>query len=825
MIFGELAPKYWGAGFQAIPLHPKSKRPAVEGWQRFATEPVTADEQAHWLTAFPDHNVGVVLGPQSDLCIIDIDSDNPAINAAIRSVLPPSPWERKGRKGIALAYKFSDFPTFRVVSAGKGMLVECLSTRTQCVMPGSVHPDTGAVYVATAELFDPAVRAQLMPLPPDIEKILRGVLEFAGVSLSIRGHTKMVEYVSAGGRDVAMTRQAGMHAAAILRGEETFLEAVEHMLAWHESQVEQVAGDPIDIAKGITRVAEFLIRDVTGPRRRALPVGWDAGLDAAQRTAFGFDIFVAENRSWTYAELKDHWRGIVAVHEAGSLGRREGLGYVLDRLAGGAALDPLDEESLLRYLGQTNGLNLTYASLKAGVSARRQEGIKGDDHTQIAKALRIELEKSGEVRFHQGGFWQWEGSHWSPLSDSDLRRVVQDMFGGLPLAKRASDHSAIVKVLADQLASPLFEGEEPATGVNFANGFLTPDLVLHEHHPRFGATATLSYRYMPELAESARRFHLFLDSVWGHTPDYEARVRMLRAALAVTLFGIAWRFEAAFCLIGIHRSGKSQLLNLVEAMMPTGAVASVNPDQWHDRFLPAELVGKMVNICSELPDKRHLDGRMFKTVVSGEFISAQKKNKDPFRFRPTCAHWIGTNHIPRTYDTSGGFSRRWRMFDFDRQVAPGQTVLGIGQDIAAEEREAIAAWAVQEITQVVEVGLLPTCPSHDLKVDQMAAKNNSVLQFLKSSGMVFVGQAVARATSPISERALYNAYCSFQSAEGAARPVPLDTFREQMSDLGSSLGFRVLRKTSPQGVVYYDYENITLAPSNVVELRRSSGTG
>lgn len=823
MIFSALAPQYWAAGFSAIPLHPRSKRPAVDAWQTYATEPIPAEVRAEWLAAFPNHNIGVVLGPQSDLCIIDIDTDNPSIVTALRAVLPPSPWERRGRKGVALAYRFSNFSTFRITGRNREMMVECLSTRTQCVMPGSIHPDTGAPYVATADLFSPEVCAVLMPLPPDIEKMLRGVLEFAGVGLGISGHTKMVEYVSAGGRDVAMVRQAGMHAAAILRGEESFNEAAEHMLAWHDSQVEQVAGDPIDINKGISKIADFLIRDVTGPRKRALPPGWDAGMTPQERTAYGFDAFTPEDRSWTYAELKENWRAQLALHEPGTQGRREALDYVLDRLGGGATIDPLDEESLLRYLAQTSGFHLTYGGLKAAIAARRQEGIKGDDHTQIAKALRTELEKQGTIRFHEGMFWQWGGSHWAPLTDGAIRRTIQDVFGHLPLARRANDHSSVLKVLADQVTHPL--GDEPTVGVNFANGFLTTDLELVPHDPKYGATYTLTYRYMPEMATTARRFHRFLDSVWGHTEDFEERVVMLRTALAATLFGIAWRFETAFCMIGVPRSGKSQMLNLVEALMPAGSVASINPDQWHDKFLPAELAGKLVNICSELPDKRHLDGRMFKTIVSGEFISAQRKNRDPFRFRPICAHWIGTNHIPRTLDTSGGFSRRWRLFHFNRQVPPGQTVLGLGQDIAAEEREAIVAWAVQVIPELMKAGSLPTCPSHIVKAEEMDQKNNSVMQFVKASGEVFIGATVASSPTPISERALYNAYSSFLSVEGGARPVPLPTFREQMSELGSVLGFQVNRKTTPEGTIYYDYENLTLAMKNVVPLRRSNGIG
>jgi len=55
-----------------------------------------------------------VLGQQSGLCAIDIDTDDPVQMKAIMDQLPTSPWLRKGQKGVMLAYKFSGAPTFRL---------------------------------------------------------------------------------------------------------------------------------------------------------------------------------------------------------------------------------------------------------------------------------------------------------------------------------------------------------------------------------------------------------------------------------------------------------------------------------------------------------------------------------------------------------------------------------------------------------------------------------------------------------------------------------------------------------------------------------------
>src|SRR4051794_352677 len=87
-IFASNAPKYWAAGLPVIPLVKGEKRPAINGWQRFAEHMPDAGEQTLWLEAYPNGNMGLPAGPCSNVVGLDIDSDDPAVIAAIKRVLP-----------------------------------------------------------------------------------------------------------------------------------------------------------------------------------------------------------------------------------------------------------------------------------------------------------------------------------------------------------------------------------------------------------------------------------------------------------------------------------------------------------------------------------------------------------------------------------------------------------------------------------------------------------------------------------------------------------------------------------------------------------------
>ena len=95
-IFFDNAPHYWTVGMPVIPLLPGEKRPGIKAWQRYCQELPSEHLQQQWLGAYPNSNIGLALGPQSGVVVIDIDTDDSEIMAAIESVLAPypSPWHR-----------------------------------------------------------------------------------------------------------------------------------------------------------------------------------------------------------------------------------------------------------------------------------------------------------------------------------------------------------------------------------------------------------------------------------------------------------------------------------------------------------------------------------------------------------------------------------------------------------------------------------------------------------------------------------------------------------------------------------------------------------
>jgi hypothetical protein len=136
----------------------------------------------------PRRKHGLVLGRQSGVSVIDIDTDDADLTQIISALLPPSPWRRFGRRGLALAYRWTGAPTqFFVAGERRAPLFDLFSGPSHILLPPSVHPQTGRSYRAERDLLD--VLDDLPPLPDDfVETAIAAIRARAcDVRLSPRG--------------------------------------------------------------------------------------------------------------------------------------------------------------------------------------------------------------------------------------------------------------------------------------------------------------------------------------------------------------------------------------------------------------------------------------------------------------------------------------------------------------------------------------------------------------------------------------------------------------------------------------------------------------
>lgn len=805
MIFAREAPFYWKAGLPAIPLIGEDKRPAITRWQLFADTFPTEEDRDMWLSHYANGNIGLALGQSAGLVAIDIDTDDPVVLKVLDQVLPKSPWQRVGKKGKVLIYRYNGERTTRIKAADGTMICEILSKGTQIVLPPSIHPDTKLPYRANCDLYE--VLGAVPDLPEGIETIIREALRSAGVEVGSNSGGKITTFVPSGARDNAMVWHAGLLSRAITRGERTLLQALGEMEAWLSSFVEQVIGDAITPEKGKAKVVEFLVRDVTGERKVALPAGWDDGLTDDDKKNLGLS-FTEDDEIWPSEKILEYLQGeFERFTDYHSKERVNAINVALDKIArNGGTLTQLDESMILRYIASQSANTIAQADLKRQIGILRKGEMAGDNHSDLAEATVEYLNKFGEVRFNANRFWQWKGAFWEHIEDHRILKIIADEFGHYPACRRQSDHSGVMKVMKATAAKPLHQSG--LHGLNFANGFLTENLDLVEHSPDHGMTYILPYRYRPEIAGHMPIFNQFLQDSWAEDPDFEDKIAALQEAMGATLMSCATRYQRAFCLFGQPGSGKSRVAAILRGLLPPNSVASIPPQKWGDKFLPAQLFGKVLNFAGELSESQNIPGAAFKEIVEGTEITAQHKNQDPFEFSPSCAHWFSSNYLPRTKDSSDGFNRRWLMLEWTKRVPEHKRIPDLDMIILEHETEAIVAWAVQGFERLLKNQSYTQPASHYALIEQMGQSNNSVRYFLQTSPRVIVGQH--KTQDDISVTELHGEYWQFCLGTGTTHRVSLSTFQKMMKELAPTLGFRESMHKTAHGHMEAKYSGIGL---------------
>ena len=800
-IFRDYAPSYYAKGINVIPLYASSKRPLINAWSDYADFPIPEEVQHQWCQLPDNHNIGVVLGKQSNLGMLDIDYADDDLIKEICKILPEGydKWTRVGKKGMVFAFRFNPkVPrAFKLISKEHGTICEYLCTGQQVVLPPSIHPETKQPYYANSNLWE--IIDELPIIPDDLEEKLRNLIELKGISLSSSGVSSLVEYVPAGFRDNAITQRAGFLANEIIMGRLTLQQAIDALFVINESFTEKVEGDLMDMDKHVSNLLKFLQKSLVS-RKTVLPNGWDERLDPKLKEA------LKDNEAFVTEENYDailNWYTVEAdnvINEEDSL---ELIDKAIFKIAQLKQEDNIRESFIINKIVAKSGIaGIKNSDVKTRIRLKRTElqkilkvgtdedgnngvEINMNTHTEVASAALDFLSMMNPIRVDAGALYRFMGSHWVEYLPEQVKQFIAKNYIHLEIMKRNSDIDGVYKQMLILAESGL--ERESSSYVNVANGMIvendnakispdSPELQLQieqvkdkvltspqvmmgmwsteeiveaqnnavkrfmdglntplhfiNHTESYGATYVLPYRYLPEVAGKMPLFEQFLKDCWGHRADYQQTVAALQEALYVSFMGCATKYQRAFLLYGVAQSGKSVLLKIIASLFPDETKASVSFDRMHENRFLVSLHRKNINIIGELSERKRIEGDIFKSIIDGTPMSAYHLYRESFMLRPTTAHWAASNHLPKTYDSSEGFTRRWLFFYFDEQVPSDRVDVDLAKKIISQEREAIFAWALEAGRRLIKNQGFTLPTSHKQLLSVLACQTNPALFFL-----------------------------------------------------------------------------------------------
>lgn len=222
----------------------------------------------------------------------------------------------------------------------------------------------------------------------------------------------------------------------------------------------------------------------------------------------------------------------------------------------------------------------------------------------------------------------------------------------------------------------------------------------------------------------------FLDDVSCHDPNLR---KLLEEMVGFCLFPRNEKGKSFF-LIGSGANGKTTFLKVVKAMFGDSNVSSLDFEDLNKQFFTHLLIGKLVNIGSDINSKYATGANLFKKLVTGDPVSVDIKFKTPVEFSNTSKFIFAGNRFPRTDDTSDGFMRRLVIIPFLAKFKNDSEDSEIIDKLTTKEAlERFAALAVQGYWRMKSEGFTMSESVEEMK-RQYEIQSNPIVEFLNTLG-------------------------------------------------------------------------------------------
>jgi len=342
----------------------------------------------------------------------------------------------------------------------------------------------------------------------------------------------------------------------------------------------------------------------------------------------------------------------------------------------------------------------------------------------LPAVLAEHMAKEVKAFYSAEQYYVYKDGVYTAVPDLEARRMARSyMNPRYTLMSNITDAEGQWRMLA---MKPLREINANQYIVNVKNGLYNVlDGGFAPHDPEHLSTVQLNVRYAP--GSSCPRFMQFLTESLG-----AEEIPLVQEMLGYFLIPVN-KAQKSFVIVGEPGAGKSKLLlTLNEILLGQQNVSNIPWQGLNERFKTAELFGKLANIFADLPTRNIDDNGIFKALVGEDFLTAERKNKDPFSFQPYARLLFSCNAIPRNYgDKSEGFYRRLIIIRFAQPV-PEEKKDAELMDKFAAEADGIFLFAVEGLRRLIANKYrFSETEATRAEVQRYRIDSNSVLSFVE----------------------------------------------------------------------------------------------
>ena len=129
------------------------------------------------------------------------------------------------------------------------------------------------------------------------------------------------------------------------------------------------------------------------------------------------------------------------------------------------------------------------------------------------------------------------------------------------------------------------------------------------------------------------------------------------------------RYQKAFLFTGGGSNGKSTILDLIKTFLDMSNYSTLSLEEVTGRFNKILLEHKYANIGDDIDNVIMKDTGTLKKMIAGNSITVENKGEKGYTTELYATHIYSANTIPRSFDKTDGFYRRWLIIPFNARFS------------------------------------------------------------------------------------------------------------------------------------------------------------
>ena len=296
----------------------------------------------------------------------------------------------------------------------------------------------------------------------------------------------------------------------------------------------------------------------------------------------------------------------------------------------------------------------------------------------------------------------------------------------------------------------------------------TPDVIL---------TNKIPWNYNPDA------YSELADETLDRLACYDPAIRMLLEECIGYCFYRKNELGQAFIFTGDKANGKSTFLGCMKTILGENNISALDLRELGDRFSTSMIFGKLANIGDDIGDD-FLQGSqvaIFKKIVTGDRIKAERKGQDPFEFNPYIKLLFSANDIPRMKDKTGAVLRRLVIIPFNARFSKYLPDGSLDPDYhpfikyeLAEQSsiEYMIQIGIEGLKRVLENNGFTKSQKVEEQLEEYENENNPIKAFIDDYGSDMI---INRVTADVYKQ--YEVFC----ADNNMQPMGKITFSKQIN--------------------------------------------